>query len=116
MPRHCAPGRGDGCILLRVLWWHGCVDVDDEKLAHEIDVPDSEGPRGCIDADHAHRYEALAHWGRGSVDCRVVMGFPGFTPRAPAIGNHVGIEEVGYCRSRSVVKCRPKHSVRQFHL
>ena len=71
------------------------IDLDDEQLAHEIDVADAERLRGGVGSRRRARDEMPAHGcGRG-LDERIVVRVARVAARAPAIGEHVGIEEIG---------------------
>ena len=113
MPGQRAPRRGDDGILFEVDRRYLCVDIDDEELANEIHVAEANGLRFQICADDLEPDEALSHDCGRRIDIRIVSNA---IAQAPAIREHITVEQVGGGHAGSVVEGGAKNAIGQFLL
>ena len=110
MPGNGAPWRSDNGILLRIERSDRGVDLDHEQLAYIFEISEAEGFGGGIGADHPHPQEPLAHDRARSrnegIRARTVVS-------APAIGEHVGVEEVDGTHAGAVVEGGAENAIGQ---
>ena len=72
------------------------VDLDDEQLAHQLRSRRSGTTSSVLSVPTTRTPNSCARMTRGRRrDQRIGMRIPALAARAPAIGEHVGVEEIG---------------------
>ena len=113
MPGQRAPWRRDHRVLLRIDRRRRGVDLDDEQLAHDFEVADPERFRRVVGAGDPHAQKVRAHERGRRRDQRIGGRISALAARAPAIGEHVGVEQIGGAGARAVMEGRAHHPIGQ---
>ena len=95
MPWQRAPGRRRQSLLVWILQRHRQIDVDDQQLANETDIADAEALGGDVRVRDPQSRKCPAQGFRCGVDDGVVMRLIALAANAPAICEHIGIEQIG---------------------